>query len=157
MNNIPTEDEIDLSKIITSEELLELASEGKLKLAQLKALIAIHPGIVQTTINTLEAFTKSSENAGNSQVEAVKGIRDSINGSLEVLKILAQKSQSDGTIEKIASTLLEVSKLHKEISLILEKMNNSNNKLWKKVFVGIGTVATLVVGGVAYAATLRKK
>lgn len=145
-------DTIDITKINTPEDLLELAADERLKLAQLKTLIEIHPGIVKASIEAVQALAKTSEVAGASQVEAIRALRESISGTIEVLKILAQNAQSDSTREKIALALIEMAKQHKELSLAIERMNSDNNKLWKKVAIGIGGAAMLVVGGVAAAA-----
>lgn len=132
--------------------MLELAADERLKLAQLKTLIEIHPGIVNASIEAVQALAKTSEVAGKSQVEAIGALKSSINGTIDVLKILAQNAQSDSTREKIALALIELAKQHKELSLAIERMNSSNNGIWKKIAIGIGAVATLVVGGVAAAA-----
>lgn len=132
--------------------MLELAADERLKLAQLKTLIEIHPGIVNASIEAVQALAKTSEVAGKSQVEAIGALKASINGTIDVLKILAQNAQSDSTREKIALALIELAKQHKELSLAIERMNSSNNGIWKKIAIGIGAVATLVVGGVAAAA-----
>ncbi|ATB67402.1 hypothetical protein N5E96_15520 [Pseudomonas mosselii] len=142
----------DISAIKTPEDLLELAADERLKLAQLKTLIEIHPGIVNASIEAVQALAKTSEVAGKSQVEAIGALKASINGTIDVLKILAQNAQSDSTREKIALALIELAKQHKELSLAIERMNSSNNGIWKKIAIGIGAVATLVVGGVAAAA-----
>ncbi|MEB5931604.1 hypothetical protein MXL15_05235 [Pseudomonas mosselii] len=142
----------DISAIKTPEDLLELAADERLKLAQLKTLIEIHPGIVNASIEAVQALAKTSEVAGKSQVEAIGALKSSINGTIDVLKILAQNAQSDSTREKIALALIELAKQHKELSLAIERMNSSNNGIWKKIAIGIGAVATLVVGGVAAAA-----
>ncbi|MFY1055111.1 hypothetical protein ACOQNP_26145 [Ectopseudomonas khazarica] len=148
--------EVDVSKITTPEEMLKLAADERLKLAQLKTLIEIHPGIVQASIEAMQSLTKISATAGNSQIEATKTLKESITGTVDVLKILAQNAQSDSTREKIAELLIELAKQHKELCLITERMNQGNNKLWKKIALGIGTAAMLVIGGVAAAATLKK-
>ena len=154
--NKPSEASIDLSKITSPEQLFEFAADGKLKIEQLKTLIAIHPQIVQGTIEAIQSLAKISVTAGNSQVEAIRVITSSISGTIDVLKILAQNSESDKTREKIAECLLELLKQHKELALITERVNRNNNELWKKIAMGIGTVATLVIGGAAAAFTLRK-
>lgn len=146
-----------IPEIKTPEDLLELASGERLKLAQLKALIEIHPGIVNASIEAVQAFSKTSEVAGVSQVEAIRALRESINGTIDVLKILAQNAQSDGALENVGLTLIEMAKQHKELSHAIERINSSNNKLWKRVALGIGGAAMLVVGGVAAAATAMKK
>lgn len=151
-NTTKQPDPIDITKIKTPEYLLELAADERLKLAQLKTLIEIHPGIVKASVEAVQALAKTSEVAGASQVEAIRALRESISGTVEVLKILAQNAQSDSTREKIALALIEMAKQHKELSLAIERMNSSNNKLWKKVAIGIGGAAMLVVGGVAAAA-----
>jgi hypothetical protein len=145
-------DVIDITKIQTPEDLLALAADERLKLAQLKTLIEIHPGIVKASIEAVQALAKTSEVAGTSQVAAIDTLRDSISGTIDVLKILAQNAQSDSTRESIALALIEMAKQHKELSLAIERMNSSNNKLWKNVAIGIGGAAMLVVGGVAAAA-----
>lgn len=149
-------EEVDLSKITKPEEMLRMASEERLKLAQLKTLIEIHPGIVKGSIEAMQALSKVSETAGSSQVEALATLKQSVSGTLEVLKILAQNAQTDSTRERIAEHLLELSRQHKEMGQISERMNQGNNKLWKRVALGIGSAAALVVGGVAVAATLKK-
>lgn len=148
--------EVDVTKITTPEEMFKLAAEEKLKLAQLKTLIEIHPGIVQASIEAMQSLTKVSETAGNSQTEAIRTLKESISGTVDVLKILAQNAQSDSTREKIAELLIEISKQHKELCLIIERMNQTNNNLWKKIALGIGGAAMLVIGGVTAAATLKK-
>ncbi|MFJ5360250.1 hypothetical protein ACIPUG_04725 [Pectobacterium sp. CHL-2024] len=148
--------DMDISKITTPEEMLELAANEKLKLAQLKTLIEIHPGIVQASIEAMQSLAKVSETAGNSQIESVKTIKESISGTVDVLKILAQTAQSDSTREKIAELLIELAKQHKELCLITERINKNNNKLWKKIVITIGGAAMLVIGGVATAVTLKK-
>lgn len=150
-DNTKQSDTIDIAKI-KPEDLLELAADERLKLAQLKTLIEIHPGIVKASVEAVQALAKTSEVAGASQVEAIRALRESINGTVEVLKILAQNAQSDSTRENIALSLIEMAKQHKELSLTIERMNSSNNKLWKKVVIGVGGAAMLVVGGVAAAA-----
>ncbi len=147
---------IDLNEIRTPEDFLALAADETLTLAQLKTLIEIHPGIVKASIEAVHALAKTSELAGTSQVEAIRTLRDAINGSLDILKILAQNAQSDTTREKIAALLIEVAKQHKELSQIIERMNSANNKLWKKVIAGIVGTAALVVGSVAVAANMKK-
>ncbi|MEW5547931.1 hypothetical protein [Pseudomonas soli] len=142
----------DISAIKTPEDLLELAADERLKLAQLKTLIETHPGIVNASIEAVQALAKTSEVAGKSQVEAIDALKASINGTIDVLKILAQNAQSDSTREKIALALIELAKQHKALSLAIERMNSSNNGIWKNIAIGIGAVATLVVGGVAAAA-----
>ena len=154
--NKPSEASIDLSKITSPEQLFELAADDKLKIEQLKTLVAIHPQIVQGAIEAIQSLAKISVTAGNSQVEAIRLITSSISGTIDVLKILAQNSESDKTREKIAECLLELSKQHKELALITERANKNNNELWKKIAVGIGAAATLAIGGVAAAFTLRK-
>jgi hypothetical protein len=148
--------EVDVSKITTAEEMLKLAADERLKLAQLKTLIEIHPGIVQASIEAMQSLSKVSETAGNSQIEATKTLKESITGTVDVLKILAQNAQSDSAREKIAELLIELAKQHKELCLITERMNQGNNKLWKKIALGIGGAAMLVIGGVAAAATFKK-
>jgi hypothetical protein len=143
---------IDITKIQSPQELLALAADERLKLAQLKTLIEIHPGIVKASIEAVQALTKTSEVAGTSQIAAIDALRDSIRGTIDVLKILAQNAESDSARENIALALIEMAKQHKELSLAIERMNSSNNKLWKNVAIGIGGAAMLVVGGVAAAA-----
>lgn len=147
---------IDISKITTPEEMLKLAADERLKLAQLKTLIEIHPGIVQSSIEAMQSLSKVSETAASSQIEALSTLKVSISGTVEVLKTLAQNAQSDSTRERIAELLIELAKQHKELCLITERMNQGNNKLWKKIALGIGGAAMLVVGGVAAAATFKK-
>ena len=151
-----SEDEVDLSKISSPEQLLELAADDKLKIEQLKTLVAIHPHIVQGAIEAMQSLAKLSTTAGNSQIEAIKTIKESISGTVDILKILAQNAESDKTREKIAELLLELAKQHRELIIITERVNQNNNKLWKKIAVGIGAAATLVIGGAAAAFTLRK-
>lgn len=148
--------EIDVSKIVKPEEMFKLAADERLKLPQLKTLIEIHPGIVQTAIEAIQSLTKVSETAGNSQIESVKILKESISGTTSVLKILAQNAESDNTREKIAELLIELAKQHRELSLITERMNRDNNKLWKKIALTIGGAAILVIGGVAAGGTLKK-
>lgn len=160
-NNLMTEkksssDDIDLSTISSPEQLLNLAADDKLKIEQLKTLIQIHPQIVQGAIEAMQSLSKISVTAGDSQIEAIKTIKESISGTVDVLKILAQNAESDKTREKIAELLLELSKQHKELIVITERVNKNNNNLWKKIAVGVGAVATLVIGGAAAAFTLRK-
>ena len=151
-----SEDEVDLLKISSPEQLLELAADDKLKIEQLKTLVAIHPHIVQGAIEAMQSLAKVSTTAGNSQIEAIKTIKESISGTVDILKILAQNAESDKTREKIAELLLELAKQHRELIIITERVNQNNNKLWKKIAVGIGAAATLVIGGAAAAFTLRK-
>ena len=151
-----SEDEVDLLKISSPEQLLELAADDKLKIEQLKTLVAIHPHIVQGAIEAMQSLAKLSTTAGNSQIEAIKTIKESISGTVDILKILAQNAESDKTREKIAELLLELAKQHRELIIITERVNQNNNKLWKKIAVGIGAAATLVIGGAAAAFTLRK-
>ncbi len=151
-----SEDEVDLLKISSPEQLLELAADDKLKIEQLKTLVAIHPHIVQGAIAAMQSLAKVSTTAGNSQIEAIKTIKESISGTVDILKILAQNAESDKTREKIAELLLELAKQHRELIIITERVNQNNNKLWKKIAVGIGAAATLVIGGAAAAFTLRK-
>lgn len=155
-NDVIDATETDITKINTPEELLELTANDKIKLAQLKTLIQIHPGIVQASIEAIQSLEKISETAGNSQSESIKPIKESISGTIDVMKTLAQNAQSDSARERIAELLIELSKQHKELSLIAERMNKSNNSLWKKVVLGIGGAAMVVIGGVATAATMRK-
>jgi len=143
---------VDITEIKTPQDLLELAADERLKLAQLKTLIETHPGVVNASIEAVQALAKTSEVAGASQVEALSVLKASISGTVDVLKILAQNAQSDSTREKIALALIELAKQHRELSLTIERMNASNNKLWKKIAIGIGGAAMLVVGGVAAAA-----
>lgn len=145
-------DKIDITKIKTPEDLLELAADERLQLAQLKTLIEIHPGIVEASVEAVQALAKTSEVAGASQSEAIDALKASINGTVEVMKILAQNAQSDSTREKIALVLIDLAKQHKELSFAIERMNASNNKLWRRIAIGIGGAAMLVVGGVAAAA-----
>ena len=151
-----SKDEVDLSKISSPEQLLELAGDDKLKIEQLKTLVEIHPQIVQGAIEAMQSLAKVSTVAGNSQTEAIKTIKESISGTVDILKIIAQNAESDKTREKIAELLLELAKQHKELVLVTERINKNNNKLWKKIAIGIGAAATLVVGGAAAAFTLRK-
>ena len=151
-----SKDEVDLSKISSPEQLLELAGDDKLKIEQLKTLVEIHPQIVQGAIEAMQSLAKVSTIAGNSQTEAIKTIKESISGTVDILKILAQNAESDKTRERIAELLLELAKQHKELVLVTERINKNNNKLWKKIAIGIGAAATLVVGGAAAAFTLRK-
>ena len=151
-----SEDEVDLLKISSPEQLLELAADDKLKIEQLKTLVAIHPHIVQGAIEAMQSLAKVSTTAGNSQIEAIKTIKESISGTVDILKILAQNAETDKTREKIAELLLELAKQHRELIIITERVNQNNNKLWKKIAVGIGAAATLVIGGAAAAFTLRK-
>lgn len=156
-SNVSTKsDEIDVSKITTSEEMLKLVADERIKLAQLKTLIEIHPGIVKASIEAMQSLSKVSETAGSSQIEATKTLKKSISGTVDVLKILAQNAQSDSTREKIAELLIELAKQHKELCLVTERMNQGNNKLWKNIAMGIGGAAMLVIGGVAAAATFKK-
>ena len=104
----------------------------------------------------MQSLAKVSTIAGNSQTEAIKTIKESISGTVDILKILAQNAESDKTRERIAELLLELAKQHKELVLVTERINKNNNKLWKKIAIGIGAAATLVVGGAAAAFTLRK-
>ena len=122
-------DPIDITKITNPEELLELAANDKLKLAQLKTLIEIHPGIVKASIEAVQALAKTSEVAGTSQVEAIRALKESITGTIDVLKILAQNAESDSTREKIAELLIEVAKQHRKLAEKIERMNSTNNKL----------------------------
>lgn len=143
---------VDIREIKTPQDFLELAADERLKLAQLKTFIETHPGVVNSSIEAVQALAKTSEVAGASQVEALSALKASISGTVDVLKILAQNAQSDSTREKIALALIELAKQHRELSLNIERMNSSNNKLWKKIAIGIGGAAMLVVSGVAAAA-----
>lgn len=156
MKENTVDEKVDLAAIKTPDELFELASSERIKMEQMKTLIEMHPGIVQASIEALQAIGATSQVAGNSQVEAIKTIREAITGSVDVLKILAQNAQSDSSREKIAELLIELSKQHKELCLLIEKMNKTNNKFWKKVAITIGGILTLVAGGAAAAAALKK-
>jgi hypothetical protein len=148
-------EEIDLQNITTAEEMLKLTADEKLNLAQLKTLIEIHPGIVKASIEAMQSLTKTSEVAGKSQIESIEALKASISGTLEVLKILAQNAQSDNTREKIAETLIELAKQHRELCQIIERMNKNNNNLWKKIALGIGGALLVVIGGIATAASKK--
>ena len=151
-NHDSADQPFDLPSITSPDDMLTLAANDQLKLEQIKALVAIHPGMVQAAIESMQSLTKISEAASNAQVEAIKNLRESISGSLEVLKILAQQAQSDTTRERIAERLLELAKQNKELCQMSKDMKHSNNTLWMKIATGVGL---LVVGGVAVAATLR--
>ena len=105
-----SKDEVDLSKISSPEQLLELAGDDKLKIEQLKTLVEIHPQIVQGAIEAMQSLAKVSTIAGNSQTEAIKTIKESISGTVDILKIIAQNAESDKTRERIAELLLELAK-----------------------------------------------
>lgn len=147
---------VELPKFGRAEEFFELLAEDKIKAAQLKTLIAIHPGIVNASAEAMKSIVSVSQTAGNSQVEAIKAMQSSLTGTLEAMHVLAQNAQSDSTREKLAELIIQLSKQHYEQSLIIERMNKNNNGLWKKMAVSIGGAAMLVLGGMAAAAKLKR-
>lgn len=64
MEKISSVNNIDLKTLTTPEQLIDLASHGRLKLAQLQTLIAIRPGIVTATVEAIHASVKVAETAG---------------------------------------------------------------------------------------------
>lgn len=153
--NTPTTKE--LSEIRTPEDLFKITAEENLNLAQLKTLIEMHPGIVQASIQAMQSLTKISETAVKTQTEALTTLRESVLGTIEVIKILANNAESDSAREKIAEALIELSKQHLRLSRAIERMSKNNNKIWEKLIFGTTTVIALVASGAAVAAYKLKK
>ena len=130
----------------TAQEIIDLAKEDKLSLAKMKTLIEIHPGIVQSSIKAFDSLIAASQHAGNSQVEAMRTIRETMLSLNESLKILADRAQSDKTREKIAEIIVEMAKIYSQHFETTRKMNSSNNKTWKNIgklaIAGLALVAT---------------
>lgn len=129
----------------STEEIIDLVRDDKITLAKLKTLIEIHPGIVQSSIKYFDALVETTKSAQNSQNEAFKSIRENTAGLNAALKVLAEKSESDATREKIAEAIIEMAKIYSKNYETIRKMNSSNNKTWKHIgkaaIAGLGLVA----------------
>ena len=147
---------VELPSFHRAEEFFEILSEDKIKAAQLKTLIAIHPGIVNASVEAMKSLVNVSQTAGNSQAEAIKALSSSMTGALDAMMVLAQNAQSDSTREKLAVQLIQLSKQHQEQCLMIKTMNGNNNGLWRNIAASLGGVALLVVGGFAAAAKFKK-
>jgi hypothetical protein len=143
---VATDKNANITEAPSAQELIELAKEDKISLAKMKTLIEIHPGIVQSSIKAFDSLIATSQNAGNSQIEAIRSIRETMSGLNESLKILAEKAQSDKTRERIAEIIIEMAKIHSQNFETTRKMNSNNNKTWKNIgkfaIAGLALVAT---------------
>ena len=132
-----------------AKKVLKIIGEQRLSEAQVGALVKIAPAFLSCTTEALSGLKVSAEGAKENQKEALAAITQSIGSISSVLKLLAEQSESDETREKIASHLIEAGKLYIQFAEIAKEMNSENNSFWLKMGGIFGTVALVVLGGMA--------
>lgn len=132
-----------------AKKVLKIIGEQRLSEAQVGALVKIAPEFLSCTTEALSGLKVSAEGAKENQKEALAAITQSIGSISSVLKLLAEQSESDETREKIASHLIEAGKLYIQFAEIAKEMNSENNSFWLKMGGIFGTVALVVLGGMA--------
>jgi hypothetical protein len=136
------------------EQIVDLVRKNELTAEALKARLEKSPGLIRELIGTSEALLESTRSAGHSQAEAFRLVRETLAGHIEVLKMLVETAESDAARERIAECIIELAKSHGSLLAMVERMNASNNRTWKKIVIGITGVFAAAIG---FAAAARNR
>ncbi|CAM1340182.1 hypothetical protein [Tenacibaculum aestuarii] len=153
MNTLVT-DIISKAKIndinnLTKNDILkitELQANNQLQEKHIEALVKIYPDFVKHQVEIIKAFTNTVNNIKEEHIKAYDNIKTSINALADIIKIIAQKDNSDEVTIKLIESSEKLADKYKEILEIQERMNKSNNKIWITTLTFLGGALMLGIG-----------
>ncbi|MDM8522690.1 hypothetical protein QUF80_04895 [Desulfococcaceae bacterium HSG8] len=140
----------------STEKILKLVGEQRLKEAHINAVIEVAPQFVRLQTEILQTISAAIEGLEKSQRTALETIQTTLKGLTNILQTLAENMETDEGRMKIAECTVKAGEQFIEVSKTLASMNKENNGVWKWVVGGLAAGLTLLVGGVV-AKGLSKK
>jgi hypothetical protein len=150
---------------LTTEQvntIIELTAQQKIMEIGLNAIVKLYPEFIKLAIEVANSAKESQieliKATSSSQKIALENISNKISDLIEILKILASKSESDDVILKITDALIELGKQQIELAKInkeineknndtYKEMNDDNNRFWIKIIEYAFSILPLIILG----------
>lgn len=133
---------------LTKNDILtitELQSRNQLQEKHIEALVKIYPDFVKHQVEIIKAFTNTVDNIKEEHIKAYDNIKISINALADIIKIIAQRDNSDEVTMKLIESSEKLADKYKEILEIQERMNKNNNTLW---YTGLSVLGVGLLFGI---------
>lgn len=128
-------------------QILEMSANGEISAEQLSAIVSMAPHFLGLTKEAILTIANVSKELGERQRAAIEENNKILATTMAAIDKLLDKSQSDDTVLQIARLVEQASKLAFEN---VKTMNESNNSVFKQVFVRLASGVT-AIGFVAFA------
>lgn len=137
----------DFSEVTDAQfrEMQKRFARGGISKEEMSLLLEAMPNSVQLMQSYADGLKATINSAKEVQKEALQGISRGLDGTRDVLKILANKVETDAARLEIAKCSLELARYEAEISKIIRKTNRDNMKFWSTVITSISGAAVAVV------------
>lgn len=121
-------------------------SKGDISKDQLQMLVKVMPNFVELQQGYVDGLKSVINSAKDTQQDALKGISKTLDEITMIIKIIAEKSDSEELNSKIVDITIQLADYGLKVANILKEANDSNNDVWKYIAGGLSVVTLGVLG-----------
>ncbi len=128
-------------------KIQKLVAGNVISKEEMNLLVEIMPNFVQLQQTYVDGLKTLINAAKENQREALMGISKQLENSIDLLKHIVDKAETEELRFKIADIALQIAKYGVEIAEKLKEVNKDNNSTWKEIG-RIASVAFVILGGI---------